>query len=120
MSDRLAVEVCVFVEMLGEFLLLRFGEQWFFAEITEREKFVFAAVKIFFVPNSDGFLIDEQGFGDLRDAPSATKKDDGFDAIRLLAVTLKSMQRLERSDLSGCQLKVVHDGSPFGVSVRTI
>ncbi len=98
-GNRLAVDVGVLIEMIGEFFLLRVGQRAFFAGVTQSQEFVFAAANVFFVPSANGGFIDEEGFGNLRNGPTGAEEDDGFDAIRFFAITLEFVKRLERSDL---------------------
>ena len=74
--------------MFGEFFLLIGGQRWFFTLIVQCQEAIFALLLIFFEPEADGGLIDEEYLGDFGDGPTSAEKNDGIDTISESAVTL--------------------------------
>ena len=81
MSDCLAGEVGVLVEMLGEFFLLRKCQQGGFALVTELNQSFFAGFGVLGEVGSDSFFVQKKNFGDLLGCPSGAKERNGFDAV---------------------------------------
>ena len=88
MTNLAASEIRLLFEMFGKFSLLLLSKQWSFAWIEERQQLVATALLIFGVPMTDGRFVDEQGLVDIRNRPTGAEKDDRFDAVCLLAITL--------------------------------